>query len=736
MKFKNIPKWILTHLSVLTMVLMPVAQGHAAEKQQQEISKAMVQNAIVEMGLNKSTTYGEFFKKNKDKYPPRLQRELAPYFTKFSNHPMPQFDVGMAKGSDGKMYPTLRISQNGQLHNVQIFGETDRYAKFNNTNLTEIDLINFDDALIRLAAGDAKLRQQLEAEKVEKKSVQKFSGFPEVTKESWAKLTPEQRAGYVISMRMLYNDAHGVLLATNKAKKTASKKGKKFSFLESLVGGEAYALPAVEPDWTTIDKPSKYKSEEAAPTSVSKAPNQGLDSCLVAGYVTTYKGKVCKYSEMIKNYSDVSSLARKAYAACGNGAKIACNPLVFGTPGGNPICIDRKDNDDVQKATHYEGPCERGNHTNSKISFLNDENDKSARYDSKNVNKSAEQIKAEAKAEQEKAMYQSTKDYISGVLKFKDPSLHALFIDNKPNEQVINELLQIKKDFDSEISQATEACKSASSRKGYHEKNFWGACDQLQRRFIFVAEYLSNNPGCKDKKPVDSTTLKCSCADGSNVVPGGECKATNPPVITSNDPTVIPPVKPGTVDAGKCDPVCTSNESCKLQERTDDGIEVWQCVSKDGKKVTEPTKKKKGGFGKFLNAALPWIVGAGVLVGMYFLFKPKKVKLNPAGDICPDGTNAPCTNTCVSPKIYVAGKGCTCSSCPPGQTIVNANTCECGTQGNDVKIVCPDGVTIVDALADCPKTLYTCWDGSQVENAINCPEKPASTGDTNTKTGR
>ncbi|MBC7456682.1 MAG: hypothetical protein H7235_00270 [Bdellovibrionaceae bacterium] len=728
MKFKNIPKWILTHLSVLTMVLMPVAQGLAAEKQQQDISKAMVQNAIYEMGLNKSTTYGEFFKKNKDKYPPRLQKELEPYFAQFSDQMMPQFDVGTAKGSDGKTYPTLRISQNGELHNVQIFGETDRYAKFNNTNLTEVDLINFDDALIRLSAGDVKLRQQLEATKTTMKSSQKsFVGFPDVTKDSWAKLTPEQRAGYVISMRLLYNDAHGVLLASSKNKKP-TKKGKKFSFLESFMGEEAYAIPSSEPDWENIDTAA---GNSAAATSVSKAPNQGLDSCLVAGYVTTYKGKVCKYSEMIKNYSDVSSLSRKAYASCGSGTKIACNPLVFGTPGGNPICIDRKDNDDVQKATHYEGPCERANHTNSKISFLNDESNKSARYDSKNVNKTSDQIKAEAKSEQEKAMYQSTKDYIAGVLKFKDPSLHALFIDNKPNEQVINELLQINKDFNSEISQATEACKIASSKKGYHEKNFWGACDQLQRRFIFVAEYLSKNPGCKDGKPVDSTTLKCSCVDGNNVIPGGECKATppNPPVVTSGDPT---PVKPGSVDPGKCDPVCTSDESCKLQEKTDDGIEVWQCVSK---KVVD-SKKKKGGFGKFLNAALPWVVGVGALVGMYFLFKPKKVKLNPAGDRCPDGTNAPCVNSCVSPQVYFSGMGCKCAACPPGQTIINAKTCECGMQGNDVKIVCPNGVTIVDKLEDCPKALYTCWDGSQVANAINCPEKPAAPGESKTKTKR
>jgi hypothetical protein len=716
MKFKNIPKWILTHLSVLTMVLMPVAQGHAAEKQQQEISKAMVQNAIVEMGLNKSMSYGEFFKKNKDKYPPRLQKELAPYFAQFANSPMPQFDVGTAKGSDGKMYPTVRISQNGQLHNVQIFGETERYAKFNNTNLTEVDLINFDDALVRLAAGDVKLRQQLTntTSQAPNKSVQRsFTGFPEVTKESWTKLTPEQRAGYVISMRLLYNDAHGVLEAFAKDKKT-NKKGKKFSILQSLMGKEAQAVPD---NWE-----NENRIGQSASDAVSKAPNQGLDSCLVAGYVTTYKGKVCKYSEMIKNYSDVSSLARKAYEACGSGTKIACNPLVFGAPGGNPICIDRKDNDDVQRATHYDGPCERGNHLNSEIKFLNDTKDTKGRYSSQNVNKTADQIKAEAKKEQEAAMYQSTKDYISGVLKFKHPNLHALFIDSKPNDQVIAELLQIKKDFDSEISQATAACKAASSKNGYHEKNFWGACDQLQRRFIFVAEYLSKNPGCKDNKPVDETSLKCSCDDGKSVLPGVECKKPTPPV------DIIPPgPEPGDDDPDdspkKCTPACNKDQKCELQSSLD-----WKCIDKD-------PKKKKGGFGQFLLKALPWVVGAGALVGMYFLFKPKKVKLNPAGDICPDGTNAPCATTCTAPKVNSNGT-CVCPSCPPGQTIINANTCECGAQGSDVKLICPDGVTIVDKLEDCPAALYTCWDGSQVTNAINCPEKPAGTTDGNTKTGR
>ena len=712
MNFKRFSKWILTYLSVFTMVVLPVSQGLAAEKQAEAISKANVQNAIYEMGLNKSMTYGEFFKKNKDKYPVRLQKELAPYFSKFKNELMPQFDVASVKGADGINIPTLRISQNGQLNNIQIFGEEKKYLKFNNTTLTESDLVNFDDMLTKLSAGDIKLRQQLENTNSEKKT---FNGFPEITKKSWTKLNAEQRAGYVIAMRLLYNDAHGVLLSL-KNKSNMKKTGKKFSILNLIFENQAQAVPAFEPVYDNEDASSAQKSE----------PNQGLDSCLVAGYVTKYKGTVCKYSNMKNDYKDVNTLAGRAFNYCGN--KIACNPLVFGTPNGTPICIDRKNNADVQRATHYEGPCERGNHTNSKIDFLNDEKDQSGRYTAKNLKKSDEQIKAEALSEQQTDMFKSTRDYISGILKFKDPTLEKLFTDKTPDEKTISALLEIKKSFDSEIKQATEACKSASRTNGKIEKNFWGACDQLQRRFIFVQAYLDKNPGCKSGN-VSEVTLKCPCDDGSEVIPGGICKAAVivPPVLP---PIVVPPLESGgggIVNPGeKCDPACSVDEECKLQAESA-GIESYQCVNKKSGKPVVEKEKKKNRFGKFLLKALPWVVGAGVLVGLYYLWKPKKVNLNPAGDLCPDGSTAPCQTQCVSPKVFVSSVGCACAACPPGQTITNAVSCLCGIQSNNVKIVCADGVTIVDDIKNCPQTvLYTCWDGTKVENAINCPEKPAT----------
>lgn len=783
MKLKNLMRWILAQVSVVTMVMMPVAQGQAAQTQQQEISKAMVSSAIYEMGLNKSITYGEFFRKNKDKYPVRLQKKLAPYFSKFEKMPMPQFDVDMVKGSDGVMRPVLRISQNGELHNVQLFGETEKYAKFDNTNLTEVDIINFDDMLIRLAAGDMKLNQQVNPET----APPSFSKSPDMTKEIWIKLTPQQRAGYVISMRLLYNDAHGVLLAS-KTKKNTNKKNKKFSFLESLVN-KAYAVPALmEGDSVDDDQPAVSNS----------LANGGVDSCLVAGYVTKYKGKVCRYTEMKAAYKNSSSLAAKAIAACGN--NIACNPLVFGTPNGNPICIPRSNNKDVQIATHYEGPCERGNHTNSKINFLNNPNDQTGRYSSQNVKLNADQIKETARKEQVGSMYKATEDFISGVLKYKDPSgdMQKLFLSKTPDQNVIDQLLQIKKDFDSEIKQATDACKAASQNNGYHEKNFWGACDQLQRRFLFIKEYLQKNPGCADGGMLNNS-FKCSCVEGSvekEVLPGAKCtikpadaacaagwapsstvakqcvceKNTQITYIIGqpvpdtcksaqtaqcldgkyNPSTLKCTCPPNSKEAevsptAKCEPkAITPTEVCSLKceapaicknvpvEGTDRTVE--ECVG--GGPIKPPvTEKKKSKWGNFFEKALPWIAGAGVIAAMYFLWKPKKPKLNAAADTCPNGLSAPCGVACIAPHVYVAGSGCGCAACPPGQTITNVNLCQCGTV-NTGQIVCADGITVVSDIANCPAAQYTCWDGTVVANAINCPERPPGSSPTSGKTTR
>ena len=122
----NVIRWSLLRASVFSLAMMPVSQGFAAAAQAREINKLRVQNSLIELGLNKSITVGQFYDKNKSLFPQRIQKQLEGFIKANRNQPMPAFEVSAHKNSQGVEVPTLRISQGSELVNVQIFAESDR----------------------------------------------------------------------------------------------------------------------------------------------------------------------------------------------------------------------------------------------------------------------------------------------------------------------------------------------------------------------------------------------------------------------------------------------------------------------------------------------------------------------------------------------------------------------------------------------------------------------------------
>lgn len=734
MNFKSLSQWLMVKAAAFTIVFAPVSQGLAAQKIKDQIDKAQLQEALSTMGLNKSTTYGEFYKKNKSLFPERLQKELEPYFTKFSNEPMPQFEVSQAKDSAGNMIPVLRLSQSGQLHNIQFFGQDDKFVKFNNTQLSTEDVINFDDMLIRLSAGDAKLRQQLEV----KNSVSApFKGYPAISASVWQSMKPADKASYILNMRDLWNDARKVLSEKDKLKNSK----RKFSLYNAVFSNEAYAQfedttqENIAPAASIAPKTPAVQSQANVATTPSAIAGT---TCIVAGYVSRYTNKgVCSVDKIIRDQrnggfideanhgsSDVGE-SKKHPSACDNNAGFyACNPLIYGAPGGKAICINKR-SVEFQKATHWQADknesCDQKSRLTSQPINL-DGNSKTAEFYSGAAAK-AEQA---ALSEQMNEDFKRSKDFIDGLLLFKGKKA----LGSDPLDQdTFNIIKTLRDNFNEDIQKARESCSAQMSYKK-HEKNFYGACEQLHKRFLFVSKVLEKSPGCSDGAKLDENSLMCICPDGKNKLPGEKCeqKPVDP------QPPVVTPVDPPTV-VGKCDPMCDSNKEKCAKVTEHNGVEVWQCVSiADGKPVI---KKEKGRFWKFMGKALPWIAGAGVLAAMYFLWKPKIPKLKAAGDLCPNGQPAPCVQSCTAPKVYSNGV-CVCPACPPGQTVTDLNACTCSTSGTNgpTKYTCADGVTVVTDLKDCPKPKYTCWDGTIVENPMNCPEKPANDVNINFKTGK
>ncbi|OFZ31996.1 MAG: hypothetical protein A2622_12240 [Bdellovibrionales bacterium RIFCSPHIGHO2_01_FULL_40_29] len=708
--------WIAACLSLFTLVMSPVAMGREAEK----ISKQQVVNALVQMGLHKQITVGEFYQNTKHLYPQRIRSQIEPVMTRYKNVLMPKFEVTSVKGTDGIEIPNVRITQNGQLLNVQWFGDKDKYVKFQNTNLTEIDLINFNDMFDRIIAGDQVLRKQTEV-KPPVAASKVFNSYPKITKALWKAMTPQERAQYMIHMRLLWSDAKKVLTEIQKEK----VKPKKTSALEGIL---KFLIPNVDAKPTEKSATDRRVDTRARGTKVfAAAEDVSSNDCLVAGYVTSYSSTVCDHKNIKAEYREID-IVKRANTFCGE-SKLACNPIVFGTPRGEPICITPGRSASFQVATHFNGPCETingtgNNHLGNEVQFLKDPNKKSGRYAPENmldVN-----LEADTKKMQEPSFAQ-TESFLEGMLKFSGKSLYTNGI---IDDATLDEVIKIKNQFDSDIAHATASCKASSDRRNSHETNFWQACDQLQRRFLFVAEFFQNK--CPAGATIDRSTLKCACpapATGVSVSPGDQCKAPpapEPPVATE-PPAAEPPTKAPSDGAELCD----NGKPGKLITGVE-GAAYTQCS--DGRKM--PEKKEPSFWEKLwkgIKVVAPFAFAGVAIWAMYKLFSPKMPKLNAAGDKCPNGTTPPCGQTCVSPQSMLSTGICGCASCPPGQTITNVAACTCGTSSTTTGSLytCWDNVTKVDDLSKCPAQQFTCWDGSKVTNPINCPEQ-APTVDTKT----
>lgn len=741
-KFKIKATWLATWLSVVTMVMSPVAMGQEA----QNISKQQVQNALDQLGLNKSMTVGDFYEKNKNLFPERIRKEIEPVFASYKNVMMPEFQVTSATGPDGREIPNLTLSQNGQLFNIQWFGGKDKYVKFQNTNLSEIDIINFTDMFSRVLNGDAVLRKQSEVNQAKAQSSAKgFTGLPVLSADTWKKMTVEERVTYMAQVRFLWEDAKKVLREQDKLKGRKSAESElNFNFLE-----KAWAFL----DGIQAEAASKASKSGKGPALSANAPKRTSEikgtygeSCLVAGYLAVYKNGVCDYSLIKDEYQNFDDV-KKAQSTCGS-SQAACNPLIYGNKSdGGPICVPLKD-PSFQKATHFSGPCEAGSslHSKDESSILKDEKLKENRYSTDNL-KSEDERRELFRKEQQSSGFSQSQAFIDGILKSRNKSMKDFYVNGIITADGLKELSDIQAQFNDQISKSTTACEAVvNSGKAKYETNFVAACDQLHRRFLFIGEILGKD--CKDGSVINSASLKCTCTDTAKteVMPGASCKgaATPPPAADEKDkPDPNKDKKDPKEKKKKGGVTCSATEHEETIVGAESGAADTRCVSNKPDKVT-PAAAECGilcKIGNFVKPILPIALGLGAIYLMYKIFSPKKPKLNPPGDTCPTGATAPCTTVCPLPLANVNGV-CGCAACPPGQTLASTTTCTCGTTttttGNT--LTCWDGVTKVSDLTLCPAQKYTCWDGSSVTNPLNCPEKPATTTTTTTtttnKTGR
>jgi hypothetical protein len=713
-------RFIAVSLSLWTMTFAPVALGQESQK----ISEARLQQAVKGLGLHKSMTLGQFWDQNKYLMPDRLKKQIEPYINANRNQMMPTFEVVSGKSSTGEMIPSLRVTSGGELINIQWHGDTNRYIKFQNTNLSEIDLINFSDMYSRILAGDEKYRKQIEQKPVNRLN-QKFK-YASITEQQWKTMPNYAKAQYIVNLRLIWQDAREVL----KFKEEKTKNSSDYFY-------------------------EKYRPFfELFRSNAAEASARAAKSCVVAGYISKYENGACSVNYVRNHYAkktkdpkeNLFNLADKRIkegnAPGCNTKALACNPYIYGAPGGNPICVTPSRTDEqFQKATHFDGPCDTKSRlqSNDKPPINLFKNPACAEKSTGRYNdeclRSDEEIKSELKSDQNTKKL--TEDFLLGILKLQGKTNETDFSKlNLSDPEIRKTLMDTKKKFEDEINEAQNACKEVSREGGVVEKNYWLACDQLFRRFLFIDIAITENCEQNGQQP-NPAQGGCSClrapAENPPVISQPPAPSTPPqeipPAVTAPgamcpNPAIIPapinppPAKPPILPQCDTSSQITDPDSCICaggnKPHMDDSSGNYTCNTSNSVIPDNTNRKGKEECGvlcsvwKGVKVVAPFAIAG---LAAFFLFKwmaPKKPSLAAPPDKCPNGSLPPCAQTCEIPLMLQPTGECSCG-CGPGQYPDSKCNCQTGGGGgsNTNTILCPDATTRAANLDACPD--YPCW---------------------------
>ncbi len=806
MKIGSITKclsWSAAHVAWMTMAFSPVAMGKEAEK----ISQQMVQNSVNELGLNKKITLGEFWEKSKNLFPASVQEDFAGYIAENKNLVMPEVTVKSSKATDGTMVPVLQTNSDGKIKSMQIFGEKDKMAKLDKIIFTQQDVERVYDMFLRYQASDVKLQKETAAYKAAQfrkavgqttksemtKDFERFEGFPRVTPQLWKSMSKEERANYIVTMRLMWQSAQKVL-------NPASKKGSAMNFFEkihNLVTGE-YAWAKKVSAKSPASVPASKKSQSS---SAAQSEGDGDNRCVVAGYIGEY---VSGLKTFTKNNSRACSVDRaieltqsesvkKADSACksAKGATfVACNPVIYGYPGGEPACLSKSSAEFVD-ATHWSSSQTNSDTCDGK-SRLNSNPDV-VKFPGKDYSKimprekQLDAIELDQKAEN----YALTKNFLNGVLKSKDQDLAAAFGKDQWSKNLDDTLVDIQSEFERDINSSMEICK-ARAGIAQPDPRQKGACDQLHRRWLFTERSIAKlrDKACDpqaqyigkydDKDSVEAAKVKtdlnkkkvenngaglceCKVPPGKKVAFGEKCQIRGPvseieaPPACGKDAVLSPdnkscicrdyPDVSGPMGAALLCPIPGRIVDCQSQYPGASGMkEDCMCANTSQAPVAKAQSSTQNGENYPFNEAQAttytceqsntklWpflLVGAALLA--FLLFKKKKKSPETPEVVIPPPTTPPTTppvvGVCAPPKV----------GAPPNCACPSTASASC-TQGqgvyNQATCVCTPPTPIICAnlstapnnnAAMCPK----CSDGSfrtvpSMSRPDGCPTTPTA----------
>ena len=639
-------KVLALFLSIWTMTFSTVALGVGSENRLKE-----AQNFILDTGLNKKTTYKEFWNKTKHIYPGEVYKSAEKFFISNPNAVMPKFSVREVANSKGEKTLAITIDGDGKSHQVQILAQPDKWATFDSVALSPADFHHIEATFKKVENG---LKSKSKPSKIKSNSaIQKFQGYPTIDKVTWKKMTPIERAQHIVNLRALWSASIEVLEVSNNVKsknKTETSSLDKWNMFISFLNQEAFAATGVG------------------------------GACIVAGYTGSYQrgknGLTCNYP------------VGQARSSC----KTPCNPVIYGYKAdGNEICVSSRA--ELQTATHWNGVCDKASPLTIKELSLPQPKNAIRTQDSYKF--AAEKNREEALLPENKAAnLLKTETYLKSMLNQKgNQAVKDMFEKGDFSDEMLAQLKKIENQFNAEIITARNICVGVSDGLTKPDPKFYPACDQLHKRFLFVREYLQEK--CPSGSALNDS-LKCECSNDKT-------KVLNPNSKDTCEKAVVPPVVapvPAPVEEKTNDNLC--------QDHRDNGLPVdddCRCPSglfPENPNKLDPDSKYTCGPEKKEDKATnwkPWLIGAGILgvAALLFLLLKKDKKKTPRPP--PVVTNPPPVvinppPVVINPPVVVPPPACT-------------NVCDANSTRNDTTCVCtpnfnPDTCAITFDAEFCP----------------------------------
>ncbi|RYZ70917.1 MAG: hypothetical protein EOP09_05390 [Proteobacteria bacterium] len=276
-----------------------------------KVDKASIQKFMKDTGLSgkKRQTVAEYYAKVRANYPESFRKQMDLWVQANRGELMPEFQVSTFQDAEGKEQIRLQASTGGQSATISYAPDSvEKYLKFNNTFLSRADLIYPNNGLLKLAKGDKMIMKSLK----EGKRIDPLKTKLALSYEDFKRLTPSQRASYMIRIRELVATAEMVSQRFNK--KTASNLNDRYEYFVQLVLGT--------------------DAEAEAKTVRGAKPG---DKCIINGYVSTY-GENYSCGGTKSGAKDFAKQQNIRGASCPNGGR-SCNPLLYRQPSGAQVCV-------------------------------------------------------------------------------------------------------------------------------------------------------------------------------------------------------------------------------------------------------------------------------------------------------------------------------------------------------------------------------------------------------------